>query len=324
MRYCKICGKVIEEQSIVCSSCGAKVSDKDSAAVPPITEQAPISKRNGFWKKTLIAACAVTVGVVVVVAFLIFTPSKIKSLSLSETELNLTVGDMVAIDYVIEPVNVKGVELIWSSSDESVATVDENGIVSAIKSGNCIITLTANDTSASLKVVNKDVERFPGITNETYNYAVNLIKTYSDASYLYELCCELEDAIDKNINGNIDEASMEEISNAVSACPMVLAAIADLDNISDGESDNANLLEGSCKSYWAFRYERALGEAMGEGSNGTYLYKLACVMNDMSDLAEDISGFTKFMYRTIITMTDIEDLGNMPEFIELTSCGFWN
>lgn len=320
MKYCSNCSKEIDEQSSFCPNCGAPCSDIVDITLEG-AEQTPVLNKNSHRKKVLIAACAAAVIVVVVVLLLPFVQTKIESLSLLETTLNMSVGDKATVEYVIEPENVHDVELVWSSSDESVATVNELGEITAMNSGNCIITLTADDVSASLNV---DVERFPGISNETYNFAMNLLETYSDDAYLHDLYAELADAIDSNIIGDVSDSSMDDISNAVSSCPMVLAAIADLDSISDGESDNSNILEDSCKTYWAFRYERALGEAMGEGSSGTFLYKLMCKMNDMSDLAEDISGFTDFMYRTITSMTDIDDLGNMPGFIGLTTCYFFD
>ena len=33
----------------------------------------------------------------------------------------------------------------WSTSDSSVATVDANGLVTAVANGNCTITVTTND-----------------------------------------------------------------------------------------------------------------------------------------------------------------------------------
>ncbi|MEE3358218.1 MAG: Ig-like domain-containing protein, partial [Lachnospiraceae bacterium] len=45
----------------------------------------------------------------------------------------------------LTPVNVKKWELTWSSSDESVATVDENGKVTAVAGGGAVITVTSKD-----------------------------------------------------------------------------------------------------------------------------------------------------------------------------------
>jgi transglutaminase/protease-like cytokinesis protein 3 len=46
---------------------------------------------------------------------------------------------------IIAPFGVSDDTIIWSSSDESVATVDENGLVTAVGRGNAIITATTAD-----------------------------------------------------------------------------------------------------------------------------------------------------------------------------------
>lgn len=50
-------------------------------------------------------------------------------------------SEQVQLHYELEPWNLKDYELIWSSTNEKVAKVDENGIVTAIKEGTSTITL---------------------------------------------------------------------------------------------------------------------------------------------------------------------------------------
>ena len=50
-------------------------------------------------------------------------------------------SEKVKLGYELEPWNLKNYELIWSSTNESVATVDEEGVVTALKEGNATITL---------------------------------------------------------------------------------------------------------------------------------------------------------------------------------------
>lgn len=60
------------------------------------------------------------------------------NLLLSMSNLNLNAGDSKKIEYTIENDNGT-VEIIWSSSDESVVTVDQNGNVKGVKAGNATI-----------------------------------------------------------------------------------------------------------------------------------------------------------------------------------------
>lgn len=58
----------------------------------------------------------------------------------------LTVGDTLQLEASVEPADMAG-ELLWFSSDESVASVDENGLVTALSSGEVEIQAAAGDSS---------------------------------------------------------------------------------------------------------------------------------------------------------------------------------
>lgn len=71
---------------------------------------------------------------------------KVESITLSQTSLELTVDDTETIVATVLPENAHQ-KVAWSSSDETVATVDENGVVTAIEEGTAIITCIATDGS---------------------------------------------------------------------------------------------------------------------------------------------------------------------------------
>ena len=78
-------------------------------------------------------------------------PAKVfvESLVLNETELQLKVDETYQFEATILPKDAFDKTLIWSSSDTSVATVSEDGVVSALKSGEAVITATAADGSGA-------------------------------------------------------------------------------------------------------------------------------------------------------------------------------
>lgn len=86
-------------------------------------------------------------------------PNKPASISLSVPETcEMVVGDSRSIDFVILPESNKLRAVTWTSSDESVATVDEWGRVTAKKAGTVTITATAKadpsvKDSGTIKVV---------------------------------------------------------------------------------------------------------------------------------------------------------------------------
>lgn len=71
---------------------------------------------------------------------------KVESITLSQTSLELTVDDVETIVATVLPEKAHQ-KVNWSSSDVSVATVDENGVVTAIEEGTAIITCIATDGS---------------------------------------------------------------------------------------------------------------------------------------------------------------------------------
>lgn len=69
---------------------------------------------------------------------------EVESITLDSNEGKLTVGNSHTIKATVAPEEVAAETTIeWSSSDEKVATVDSNGKVTAVASGNAVITATS-------------------------------------------------------------------------------------------------------------------------------------------------------------------------------------
>ena len=82
------------------------------------------------------------------------------SLKLSNDSLELYVSETYTITAIIEPHNATNKVLRWSSSDNSIASVN-NGVITAHGSGNVVITVTSKDGkySASCNVTVKNMEK---------------------------------------------------------------------------------------------------------------------------------------------------------------------
>ena len=68
---------------------------------------------------------------------------KPSNIELSETSANLTTGTSLTLKATVTPEDALNKTVIWSSSDETVATVS-NGVVTALQAGTAIITATAD------------------------------------------------------------------------------------------------------------------------------------------------------------------------------------
>lgn len=74
--------------------------------------------------------------------------TKVESITLDKTEGILNVGNTVTITATVAPEEATNPAVAWSSSDESVATVDETGKITAVATGNATITATSEDDSS--------------------------------------------------------------------------------------------------------------------------------------------------------------------------------
>ena len=65
--------------------------------------------------------------------------------TLDKTTLSLVEGDTATLTATVEPADTTDTTVTWSTSDESVATVDQNGVVTAVSEGTATITVTTAD-----------------------------------------------------------------------------------------------------------------------------------------------------------------------------------
>ena len=84
---------------------------------------------------------------------------KISYIGLNETAVELNSGDTYQIDYSVYPTMANTGTITFDSSDESIATVDENGLVTAIKDGYTTIKVRVGYSTCTLLVaVNTKIE----------------------------------------------------------------------------------------------------------------------------------------------------------------------
>lgn len=77
------------------------------------------------------------------------------TLTLDKSVLDLKVGSVYRAEARVnaaDPVIAAGAKVVWSSSDESVATVDSSGSITVHKEGTAVITANLNGVIASMKV----------------------------------------------------------------------------------------------------------------------------------------------------------------------------
>lgn len=73
-------------------------------------------------------------------------------ITFTDSEIKLTRGDIFTLDYQTSNPNIQSKDIIWSSSNSSVATV-ANGVVTTLTIGKAVITARIGEASASMNII---------------------------------------------------------------------------------------------------------------------------------------------------------------------------
>ena len=93
--------------------------------------------------------------------------TKVDAVTLSQNEGILNVGKSVTLTATVTPEEIAAdTTVTWSSSDEAVATVDSNGKVTAVATGNATITATASEESATCDITVQKAASKPATSNK--------------------------------------------------------------------------------------------------------------------------------------------------------------
>ncbi len=74
-----------------------------------------------------------------------YEDAPVEGISLTETEISLVRGELIQLEYVLNPSYAANKEVKWTSSDKTIATVSSLGVVEAIGYGPVTITVTTED-----------------------------------------------------------------------------------------------------------------------------------------------------------------------------------
>lgn len=110
----------------------------------------------------------------------------VESVKLDQTRLDLTEGESKYLTATVSPYHATDKQVTWASSAPAVATVNESGLVTAVKAGSATITATAGNKKAEclIAVRAKDApiaDVFPINVVKALQQRTSLIKTLRDS-----------------------------------------------------------------------------------------------------------------------------------------------
>ena len=131
-----------------------------------------------------------------------------EGVELSETELKLFVGDEATkLTAKVNPIEAVQ-DITWSSSDQSIATVDSNGNITPVKEGTADITATAgNGQSAVCRV-------YVNIHTESVTLDQTAMNMYQGQSYSFKAEVLPETATDKTLTWTTSDEKVVEIADS--------------------------------------------------------------------------------------------------------------
>ncbi len=116
----------------------------------------------------------------------------VTGITLSASEAVLNIGETYELAATIAPEDAFVKSVTWSSSNEAVATVDQNGVVTAVAAGDAIITATANDgsgVSATCNVTVAEEQSGDDVTYDNTIYASD-IEAKTGTQVLLPICMD--------------------------------------------------------------------------------------------------------------------------------------
>ena len=130
------------------------------------------------------------------------------SISIDKTSIQLKVGETVTLSATVNPSNASDKTVTWSSSDVSIASVDD-GIVKALKIGTATIKAKAGDKTAtcSITIVPTEVS---SITLDKSSASLEVGETVTLSATVNP-----SDATDKTVTWTTSDATVATVSNGV-------------------------------------------------------------------------------------------------------------
>ena len=120
---------------------------------------------------------------------------EVTGITLDQTSATIVAGDNLVLKATVAPENATDKKVTWSSSDASIATVDENGKVTAVSAGNADITATAGSFSAACALT-VQAKVIPVTSVNVDNWSITML---AGETVSLKVTVLPEDATNKNI-----------------------------------------------------------------------------------------------------------------------------
>lgn len=215
------------------------------------------------------------------------TDIKISEITLSKDNLELNIDSSETLLATVFPEDATNKDLIWKSSDENVATVDENGTVTAKNAGNCVVSVSSLDEAITIqcKVKVNPIE-VNSLALDDSNVTLGVGQTYvltgsiypSNATYRSYTWSSSDNSVLTVDNGNITAIAVGNATVTITS--------------KNGKTASCSFTVTSTPPSNTIRYARDT-YTVRIGPSNNY-YKVATVSrNDEVEILKSANGWTK-------------------------------
>ena len=152
----------------------------------------------------------------------------VTGVSLEYPSLRILLGASIPINATIAPANASNKNIIWTSSDNSVATVSASGLVTAVNLGTATITATTADGgfTANCTVTVFQAPTYNKVTTEPSDWTGSYLIVYEEGSVAFNGGLETLDAASNTISVTIDNGKIEFTNETYAAAFRISAGSA--------------------------------------------------------------------------------------------------
>ncbi len=138
-------------------------------------------------------------------------PIKVSEITLNETSIILKEGQTRLLTAIVSPENAENKTLAWTSSNESVATVTQDGLVTAVAQGYAIITVSTSDGSDLVSICDVEVCRSQVLVT---NIILNPTKIEGKEEEIWEIMASVlpENADNKDLLWSSSDSAVASVS----------------------------------------------------------------------------------------------------------------
>ena len=139
----------------------------------------------------------------------IVKPVLVSGIVLDKTEVELLEGDSITLTATVSPDNATDKTVTWATSDSTIATVDNNGLVKAFKVGKVTITAKAGEKTATCEVTVKPVPVSGIVLDKT---SVELLE---GESITLTAIVSPDNATDKTVIWSTSDSTIATVDNGI-------------------------------------------------------------------------------------------------------------